>query len=509
MVPGLRLRRLAGFLVSLGFSLSAPLAAQAIWAGNSILAASAKACQPFFPSVHYLAGTGASSPAIGDFNGDGKPDLVVLIGKDLAVLLRNNDGTFRQAGSFPTGATIPRTVVAGDFNRDGKLDAAVADANGAVDILLGNGDGTFRAPLITTTSLETDFIAVGDFNHDGNLYLAAVAGSLVEVLLGRGDGTFHTPVDYAVSNTPSSIAVADFNGDGHLDLAVAIKGYDANPGHTVAVFLGRGDGGFRADVEYGVGYEPYAITAADFNGDGKMDIATANYLDGTASVLLNRGNGKFNTASNYATGHPFAPYGITAASWDPGSKPSLALATAAGTFVLVNKGDGTFRPALGYDPPAIQVVSMDLNNDGKADLIVAGDYGGEGNGGLTMLFGKGRGVFTTAASYVAVPNLEAVAVGDFNGDGIPDLAVVDANDRQLAIILGLGKGSFSAPVHYYNAPGYPSAIVAGDFNRDGKLDLAVASDSHQVYLYLGNGDGSFTMGNSFRTLGQYPGWMTT
>jgi hypothetical protein len=261
-------------------------------------------------------------------------------------------------------------------------------------------------------------------------------------------------------------------------------------------------------VEYGVGYEPYAITAADFNGDGKMDIATANYLDGTASVLLNRGNGKFNTASNYATGHPFAPYGITAASWDPGSKPSLALATAAGTFVLVNKGDGTFRPALGYDPPAIQVVSMDLNNDGKADLIVAGDYGGEGNGGLTMLFGKGRGVFTTAASYVAVPNLEAVAVGDFNGDGIPDLAVVDANDRQLAIMLGLGKGRFSAPVHYYNAPGYPSAIVAGDFNRDGKLDVAVASDSHQVYLYLGNGDGSFTMGNSFRTLGQYPGWMT-
>jgi len=262
-------------------------------------------------------------------------------------------------------------------------------------------------------------------------------------------------------------------------------------------------------VDYGVGYEPTAITAADFNGDGTIDIATANYLDGTASVLLNRGNGEFNPASNYPTGHPGAPYGIVAASFDAGDKPSLAVATIAGTFVLVNKGDGSFRDALGYDPPAIEVVSMDLNGDGKADLIVAGDYGGEGNGGLTMLLGKGHGVFATASAYVAIPNLEAVAVGDFNGDGIPDLAVVDADGRQLAIMLGLGKGRFSAPVHYYNAPGFPVAIVAGDFNRDGKLDLAVAADSNQVYLYLGNGDGSFTAGKSFGIPGQWPGWMKT
>jgi hypothetical protein len=239
-------------------------------------------------------------------------------------------------------------------------------------------------------------------------------------------------------------------------------------------------------------------------------LATANFVGGSASVLLNKGNGTFRPATSYLTGHPKAPYGIAAARLDPRSKPSLAVATTAGTFILVNQGDGSFRATPGYDPPALQIVTMDLNNDGKADLILAGDYSQNGTGGLTVLFGKGHGVFGSTASYVAVPNLEAVATGDFNNDGKPDLAVLDANDRRLAIMLGQGKGRFSAPVHYYNAPGYPVAIAAADFNHDGKLDLAVVETQlNQVQMYLGNGDGSFTTGASFGLKGHSPEWITT
>ena len=152
---------------------------------------SAEVCQPFFSNPLYWVGTSPSSVAIGDFNGDGIPDLVTagwFTGR-LYVLLGKKNGTFVEGKSFANAATLPRKLVAGDFNNDGKLDVAIADANGSVNVMLGNGDGTFQSAIRTETGAEVDYIAAGDFNHDGNLDIVAVNYQLsqFQVLLGKGD----------------------------------------------------------------------------------------------------------------------------------------------------------------------------------------------------------------------------------------------------------------------------------------------------------------------------------
>jgi hypothetical protein len=468
----------------------------------------AKSCQPFIPAVYYLANTNARSVVAGDFNGDGILDFAVAtlnkkLSPTLTILLGKRDGTFVRGKTYAVGPTSIRGALAvGDFNGDGKLDIVTANSS-AVVVFLGNGDGTFQAAKASAAN-ETVGIAVGDFNQDGKLDLAIAefnSVSDVQVLLGKGDGTFQAAVNYPVTAYPTSIAVADFNRDGHLDLAVANGG--AESGNTVSVVLGNGDGTFRPKVDYVVGYDPFAITAADLNGDGSMDMATANYVSGTASVLLNKGDGTFRPATSYAAGHPFAPYSIAAAPLEPGSKPSLAVATIAGTYILVNNGNGKFKAAQGYEPVSTGVVLADFNGDGKADLAVAGGNLDEGgSGGVTIIFGKGHGAFATPTAYVAAPNLGSVTVGDFNGDGKPDLAATGNDGGPLAILLGDGKGHFSQPAFYDFAQELGS-IASGDFNRDGKLDLAVVTGLRflSVQILLGNGDGTFTPGKAYRFTG--------
>jgi hypothetical protein len=146
---------------------------------------------------------------------------------------------------------------------------------------------------------------------------------------------------------------------------VTNAGFLTDPVHTVSVLLGTDDGTFQPKTDFQVGLQPFGITAAALNGDGHPDLATANYLDGTVSVLLGNGDGTFQPAGNYAASHPQAPYRITAATFDPGERPGLAVATIAGTFILVNKGNGTLRSAQRYDPGSFQVVAPDFNGDGK------------------------------------------------------------------------------------------------------------------------------------------------
>ena len=261
-----------------------------------------------FTAVLPITVDGIFVVATGDFNGDGKPDLVTVNFDPgtLTILLGNGDGTFTQKATITTPATSPGgvavgpvSVALGDFNGDGVLDLAVANcprtdqgAQGSVTILLGNGDGTFTAqaqsPLAGGQPL---FIASGDLNGDHILDLVVTdmndgapdPGSLT-VLLGKGDGTFTpTATSPATGSVPYSVAVADFNGDGKPDLAVANAG-----SNTISVLLGNGDGTFATPMSFSAGEDPIFAAVGDFNGDGIPDLAAANNTSSSVTVLLTK-----------------------------------------------------------------------------------------------------------------------------------------------------------------------------------------------------------------------------
>ena len=259
---------------------------------------------PTTPSFEFTVGANPRGIAVGDFNGDGKLDLVVVCRGSNAAEIYLGDG----AGNFATTAASvnpvgnqPESVVVGDFNGDGKLDVAVTHFNtDAVDVLLGNGDGTLQTavPYPLPTGSKSRFLTTGDFNNDGRLDLAVTDSGVgkLSILLGNGDGTFQPRVDYNTGTTPLGVVAGDFNGDGRLDLAVANGG-----SNTVSVFLGDGAGNFTLTSSPSTGATPLAIAAGDFNNDGNLDLVVGNSGSATLSILLGDGAGNFSLTSSPST----------------------------------------------------------------------------------------------------------------------------------------------------------------------------------------------------------------
>jgi hypothetical protein len=332
----------------------------------------------------------------------------------------------------------------GDFNGDGKLDLAVDNPGspGTVSMLLGNGDGTFQAPVNSAAGPGSHSLVVGDFNGDGKLDLAMGANGAVTVLLGNGDGTFQAPINSDAGTDPTIkvavmwVAAGDFNRDGKLDLVVANKGTLANnfSDSSVLVLLGNGDGTFEAAAEYGPVVNPYCVEVGDFNGDGNLDLAVPNggapppYNVGGVSVLLGNGDGTFQSAVIYDGG---TPCGLVAVGdFNGDGKPDLALFSPPDR-VLLGNGDGTFQSAIPFQAGGYSslVAVADFNGDGKLDLAQANRANTQSPPGSTVsvLLGNGDGTFQNAVNYALGTDVDplVLAVGDFNGDGKPDLAVAD------------------------------------------------------------------------------------
>jgi hypothetical protein len=451
------------------------------------------------PQSDYSTGNTPAALAVGDFNGDGKPDLAIAnqAGNTASILLGNGDGTFAAHVDYATGNT-PVAAVAGDFNGNGKLDLAVANklAN-TVSILIGDGAGGLAGHVDYATGVTPVAVATGNFNADANLDLAVVNSTSpgsVSVLLGKGDGTFPAPVNYATGNAPVAVAVGDFNRDGIPDLAVVNKS-----DNTISILLGNGDGSFAA--------APATPTLAAVAGGappaGAYKVALTyitprgeSALSAAGSITTAAGNDMaIQVSSPVASGNAsgWNVYFTTAggSTFYKQNTAPIAIGTNSTQNSAINTGGASpaAPPATGSSPVALAVA--DFNGDGKPDLAVVNNTS---PGTVSILLGNGDGTFEPQVQYATGNTPVALAVADFNGDGKLDLAVlnnVNPPPGSISVLLGNGDGTFQPHVDF--AVGQtPVAIAAGDFNGDGNQDLAVVDQGDTaVSIMLGNGDGTF------------------
>lgn len=344
----------------------------------------------------------------------------------------------------------------------------------------------------STVATGTDPVAVvsADFIGNGNADLAVVnhTANSVSILLGNGNGTFSSAASLTTGNGPVAIVTADFNGDGIPDLAVVNQ-----TDNTVSIFLGNGDGTFTLKGTFATGKNPVAIVSGSFTNDGYNDLAVVNQADNTVSILLGNGDGTFQPQTTFATGA--TPSAIAAADFTSDGNLDLAVTnqTADTVSVFLGNGNGTFTIsatiATGTTPVALAAGQFDLDNNANNDLAVVN----QGNDTLSVYLGNGDGTFTVGSTFLlnnasASGNKPiAITQGDFNVDGLADLAVTDQDTDTVSILIGNGDGTFATPL-ILPAGSAPAGLVSANFvDAASPPDLAIAdTTANELTIILDN-----------------------
>ena len=539
----------------------------------------------FQPKVDYATGAGSDFVALGLLNSDGFVDAVTAnsSGNSISVLLGNGTGTFAPKQDFPPGGGTPVWVDIADYSGDGKTDLVVANRGisggpAGVGILVGNGTGSFTDAFGTPYPVDDAPFAVacGDLNGDGrpDLVTANTATNSLAVRFRMlpfppyfDAGPTPAVFDFGAGMSPTGPVLADLNVDGRRDIVTV-----SNVGNNVTLLFNHATPNSFAWFEGGQSFlldgYPTGCAIGQLDGSGPPDVAVA-VLSGSApesyvATMSMNGDGSFGTL--HVTETAPSPYSIAIGQFDRAAPADLAVSTVPGfaphaLTTLLGNGDGSFGPKqdLGIAGDCWAVASADLDGDGFQDLagtsgdhvaiflgngdgtfnspvyyssggvapdgIAIGQLNGEGgldlavvnllSGTMCVLFGNGGGTFDAPTSYPVGSRPEWVAIGDFNEDGSSDIATVGSGSGAVSVLLNTGSGTFAAAVSY--PTGNPlSWIAIGDLDADGHQDIVSANPGGQEYhagvtVFPGHGDGTFASRVHFGTgrydvdTGQFPG----
>jgi hypothetical protein len=488
---------------------------------------------------------------VADLDDDGDGDLMVANqgGQTVSVLRNMGDGSFESATHYGVGSD-PVALCASDLDQDGDLDLAAANAGSGDVSLLFNIDALkvlatsphrneldvpatselsahLNSTVDSTTVGDSSFVVYGSQTglHGGQGALASgdstvilepdfpfSAGEVVTAILttelkssigipmnkgyqwafsvaSGGEGEFGEDSTFWADDSPQGVAAADLNGDGRIDLATA--NYLIS---SVGVLINRGDGAFQLDSLYGVDYGPVAVCVLDLERDGDLDLVSANGYSNTVTVLRNNG-GIFSTYAQYLVGD--SPYALCAADLDNDGYADLAVASSNDddVSILLNQGDGdlalTAHYPVGHAPRGL--CAGDVDSDGHMDLLVANYV----DNTLSVLVNKGTGIFSPQQVYPLKGSPRSLGVGDFDGDGHLDAAMGDFDENRVSVVFNQGDGSFGPDTLYLVASG-PSDVFVGDVDGDGHQDLALSrSTGDDVMVMRNDGQGHFSDQQAF------------
>jgi hypothetical protein len=357
---------------------------------------------------------------------------------------------------------------------------------------LGAAVASVGWPAVSSIALDriSDAVSAGDFNGDGIPDFATVAGApgaRVSIYLGKADGTYtRAPDPYAPGYLDGPIAVADVNGDGYQDLVVVDDSVN-----VIRVLLGNGDGTFTASASTpSIPSNPLGVAIADLNGDGDPDLVVASGSSTTLTVLLGNGDGTFTqTATSPVAGVDASAVSI--GDFNQDGVPDVAVTPAYGSAIaiLLGKGDGTFSPAstIQANQMPSSLVVADVNGDGQADLVVGEQATTTASSILEVFTGKGDGTFSAPTSTPLKASAPVVQAGDFNGDGVVDVVLLDTADQIFSVLLNDGSAQFTTVTEAIpTEAGYLTANFAvADLDGDGRSDLAIGGsfgETMQIFL---------------------------
>jgi len=458
-----------------------------------------------FSFASFITVDGGATPntyAVGDFDGNGTMDLVVLTSNDnMVVLLNDGQANFHTAFTYklPAGSGSGGVLV-GDFNGDTLADVAL-NTNQSLTVYLSTHGGALTKAA--TYAIGGGPVAIVDVNHDAFADIALLTPTGVQFMVGSSSGQLTTGKNIPVPGLSNKIVFADFNNDGVLDIATAGSS-------SVSVYLGNSTGSFGSPTVYGTGNSPVSLMAGDFYGSGRIDLMTFNAGDAGLSLLQNIGGGRFQAAP---VTHSSNATGIVAGDFNRDGKLDVAVvntpnckAPCKGTVtVFPGTNLNYFNPGATYSigMHGAGIASGDLNHDGILDLVVVNSIAGDA-ADTSVLLGNANGTFQAARNYTLGSLSNDVVLADINKDGKLDLVTSGG------VALGKGDGTFAARKPFSGFEFTPTMHFAvADVNGDGKLDVVLVDSgnngdcNNQFQVLIGDGKGSFASGqNIFNQGGQ-------